>query len=222
MNKLYYTALGDSLTNSISSTLCYGFAYRLCRYLKDKHYNVHFKNTAQPGLTSSGLMNQLEFNDALRSAIEEADLITITLGSNNLLRCTSNNYCRINEKTANEAVSKFKEDWLDILYCIRTELNCEADIYVLNIYNPYSIKDSNYELADHYIKLVNRAIAFPPLVKDYDYSVVDIYNCFKNADTNYLTFFDYPFSYIIRDPHPNYEGHYKMTKELIKCINSHK
>jgi hypothetical protein len=154
-------------------------------------------------------------------AVEKADFITITIGSNNLLKCASNNYFKINEEKAEEEVCTFKEDWLDILESLRTELNCHADIYVFTIYNPYHPKDCNYELADHYIRLINRAITFPPIVMDYDYKIVDIYSAFKDCDTNYLTFFNYPFNFIIRDPHPNYEGHYKMTKELIKCMNSY-
>lgn len=218
MDTLRYTALGDSISGGLTCLICDGFPYRLSRYLNNKCCSTKFNNFAKPRLTSHGLLNQLKKSKEIRHAVKHSDLITITIGGNNLLKCCSSNYCKINKKIADTEVQQFKEDWLCILDCIRNDIGSEAKICVMTLYNPYCCTDTNYDTAEHYIHLINRAISFPPLLRDYNYSAADVSDAFRNGNGDKWTFFNYPFSDWFRDPHPNYEGHRQITKTFIQCI----
>lgn len=215
MRGCLYTALGDSLTNGFLAYMSTGFSYRLCHYLRREYGSTEFYNFGVPGLKSQGLLKQLKTQEKVRYYIKRADLVTISIGGNNLLRCAHDNYCHINTEKAQEGTNNFVRDWPLILHCIRDELASDADIFVMTLYNPYPVKDKNYDTAEHYIQIINSAICDEALIKNYEYRVVDIYSTFKNLCPPKLTHFDLA----IRDPHPTYEGHHIIAKEFMRCVS---
>lgn len=216
MRGCLYTALGDSITNGFMAYMSTGFSFRLNHYLKRQYGSSNFYNFGVPGLKSDGLLRQLNGQKNVRHFVKCSDLITISIGGNNLLKCTHDNYCRIDKIKAEKGADNFIKDWPAILYSLRDELASDADIFVMTLYNPYSIKDKNYAVADHYIQLVNNCICDEALKKKYEYCSVDVYSSFKNLCASKLTYFNLA----IRDPHPNYEGHHVIAKDFIRCIGA--
>ncbi|MDP4142894.1 MAG: GDSL-type esterase/lipase family protein [Bacillota bacterium] len=216
MSEYYYTALGDSITSESTSYMFNGFSYQLYKYLEKCHDGVIFKNLAKPSLTSHGLLMQIRKSTAVRNSIKKADIITITIGGNNLLKGTVNNYTNINKEISEAGVNRFKKDWPVILSYIRGPIASHADIYVLTLYNPFLYSDPNYKLADHYIGKINSIIKNPILVNAYRYKVVDIYDDFESRQGKTWTFFNT----MLRDPHPNLQGHLQIAKAFINSISS--
>lgn len=220
MNGYSYTALGDSITNGFAAYACNGFAFNLCKFLKCKYAFKCCKNLGIPGLTSRGLLQNLNSSSEMRHAVKNSSIITISIGGNNIRKCTSDNYNHINKNIADKELFKFKQDWITILECIRNDIGSSAKIYVMTLFNPYSYNDCNYELADFYIQQLNNIISDPYLLSSYGYSVVDVYSYFKMNNSEYWTFFNYPFNSIARSPHPTEEGHYQITKAFINSIQN--
>lgn len=206
-SKLNYTALGDSITDGFMAYLLGGFVYRFSSYLRCKYGCVESCNFGCPGLSSCGLLKQLQCDWDIKHSVKRADIITITIGGNNFLKCTSRDYKCISRRLATKWIEHFKEDWPEILDNIRRKLCSEAEIYVMNLNNPYCPNDENYDIADHYIREFNSIIEDSSLVGEYDYNVVDVYCLFKENRDKEWTFFDHLF---LRDPHPNWEGNQQI------------
>jgi lysophospholipase L1-like esterase len=205
--KYYYAALGDSITSGIGPLIFNGFVYRIYDFLRTKFCNVAFVNLGKPGLTSSGLLEQLCKDCEVRTAVKKANMITISIGGNNLLKSAFKNYECINKKNASAGVEQFERDWIRILQCIRNSIGSKAKLYVMTIYNPYNKEHQNYKIADHYVECINSIIHNPNLIENYGYIVVDIYDYFEDHPECDWTFFNF----FIRDPHPNYEGNKKIA-----------
>jgi lysophospholipase L1-like esterase len=213
---ILYTALGDSISGGFGARITCGFAYRFCDYLTCKYCSVKCRNLACPGLTSCGLLQQLRKDPEVRCCVKAADVITISIGGDNLLKCTCDNYRTICRKSAEKWVGRFREDWPRILDCIRRGLCSQAQLYVMTLYNPYHHCDCNYELADYYIRQINSIIADPILVQTYNYVVVDVYTCFESNRCKDWTFFS---DCLLRDPHPNCEGQRQIYCMFKKAYN---
>jgi hypothetical protein len=206
-DKLRYLALGDCLTKGPLALFLDGFAYRFCRFLSCTHRCVNCRNLGRFGLKSWGLLRQLKCDREVKYAVKEADIITISIGGNNILRSASNNYTCINKRIAHEGIEYFREDWPKILYNIRNTLCSEAEVYVMNLYNPYCPNDPNYEIADYFICELNSIIEDRRLINIYSYNVVDVYCKFERNKDKEWTFFQNIF---FRDPHPNWEGNQQI------------
>lgn len=81
----YYLALGDSITAG------YGvgsknFAFFYYSYLRSFNPNLRYINYGINGLTTGGLAKQLVSNNNLKNSVTQAKVITLTIGSNDLLQ----------------------------------------------------------------------------------------------------------------------------------------
>ncbi len=83
-DKIEYVALGDSIASGFQPnemSLKEGnYSDLIKKYLEKKGKEVSLKNYAKPGQTTQGLKDQLEDLD-----ISKADIITLSIGSNNML-----------------------------------------------------------------------------------------------------------------------------------------
>ena len=151
-----YVALGDEI--SIESDDDYDVEY--VSLIKDFLYalndNLDYSNLSKEGITSSELLNIIDDN---KEKIKDSDLITISIGGNNILNAVLENL-RVDEsilKNCDEEkfdsiiseylnseeikteilneVNKFSKDFPNIIKKIK-KLAPKADIYVNAIYNP--------------------------------------------------------------------------------------
>lgn len=205
--ELRYTALGDAITGGAMAYFFIGFAYRFCDFLRCKYGCVKCCNFGCPGLTSCCLLKQLKYDCEVKAAVKKSDIITITVGGCNLLKASFEGYQCINRNLAHKWIDRFREDWPKIMYRIRKELCSEAEIYVMNVYNPYCPSDPNYEIADYYICGINSIICDLSLRREYNYNVVDVYCLFEENRDKEWTFFDHIF---LKNPNPNWEGNQRI------------
>ncbi|SHH80838.1 hypothetical protein [Clostridium grantii] len=215
-NNFIYTALGDDLSSLLPSFIFYGFPYRICRYFKQNNFKVEFHNFAKPKFTSNDLFFQLRSNFEIRQQIKKSNVLTLSIGANNLLLGVNETYTDINGKSVKKSIESFKEDWNFILYFIRNCIGSKATIYIMTIYNPFNTKDPNFTVADYYIQLANSIIKDEFWIKTYDYKIVDVYESFKFSSKNNFTFFE---TYL-REPYPTFTGNKIIAEEFISQIKS--
>lgn len=211
-----YTALGDDISSGFGAILLRGFAYRINKFLKSKYPYVVFNNFAKPSYTSNDLLTQLISNSQTRLSVKNSKIITISIGANNLLKGVADNFSELDGRILRYEVEVFRKDWTEILYFIRQRICSEASIYVMNLYNPYSLDDPNYSIAEYYINCINSIINSDFWTKTYNYKVVDIHEYFKVNSCKKLTFFNS----CVKEPFPSFKGCKYIAEAFIHAINS--
>lgn len=234
-----YTVLGDSIAAG----------YRLDDYTRDgvtppSSYAALFagkvgatkvNNLAKTGSDTSDTLNFLS-QQAYIDAVKEADIITLSMGSNDILGPGGKMICAslgissldragevinalnvqsklkaldeyINKpeqvKIFNDAIAKFKVNWVKIIDRIR-ELNPDAVLIVDNFYNPY--KALNIEgvttlgnTVQGYLDTMNSYIK-SHAYNGQKYVIADVESVSGKTNVALLPNFDL-------DPHPNKDGH---------------
>ncbi|MBN6192884.1 hypothetical protein JQN58_39080 [Aneurinibacillus sp. BA2021] len=210
--QMKYVALGDSIARGKGAKKREGYVYLFHRFLMEQYGNVALSNQAISGIGSRGMLAQLHLNPAVRRAVREADIMTISIGGNNLLAATSRNYHFIHPYQAKQGIALFCKQWPLLLSTIRERLNAKATLYVINLYNPYRSNEPNYATADMYIKQINAEIGNSKYIKRYKYQVVPIYSTFKGQldEENWKTCAYTHFCQRKRDPHPTRQGYQEI------------
>jgi lysophospholipase L1-like esterase len=204
--RICYTALGDSLSFGLGAFLFQGYARMLSHYFKETTPFASTKNTSKILATGGELLFQLRSNLGVRSAVSCSNLLTISIGGNNLLRALKNNYTAFNEEIALQGVYNFSEEWPLILHEIRACIGYDGPAYVMTVYNPCRCDDPRYPLFDKYIRMINSVIRDRELVSAYNYEIVDVYKLFEANHCKDWTYLYHTFSNI----HPTTEGHRQM------------
>ena len=81
-----YVALGDSISFGMSATNNAGYTTMFSNHLKSlqQYTNLNFVNASQPGYSTSDLLQQIN-NPSVQAELSKANIITISIGGNNLL-----------------------------------------------------------------------------------------------------------------------------------------
>jgi lysophospholipase L1-like esterase len=221
--RIRYTALGDSIAAGYGAANHYGYVDYFRDYLRTLAPRVDLSNDATPGLGSGGLLIQLRYDSSIRDDTRAADVVTISIGGNNLLPCASNNYSTLNTPCAAAGVAAFQYDWPRVLSALRTDIGARGQLLVLTLYNPYRGNDTNYATADAYIEQINAAIRNPSYTSTYGYKVADAHTDFKGQwpDGTWKVCTWTHFCEAVRDPHPTDKGHQELAS-LHKPLYSSK
>ncbi|MED4453605.1 GDSL-type esterase/lipase family protein [Metabacillus fastidiosus] len=201
---LKYAALGDSLTVGVGASLfAPGFVFYYARFIeRNLCLPVRINVYAKSGIETGDVLEIVK-TKALHEKINEANIITLSAGANDLI-----NASRTFESTGNneELMRSLKEcrENIDHIMDVIKELksNCGQPymIRLLNLYNPFP----DIQFADKWIQLFNRALnGFDDghLIR-----VADIYSAFKGKEAELLS---------VDKVHPNDRG-YQL---IAKCLN---
>jgi lysophospholipase L1-like esterase len=239
---LVYTAIGDAIAlgvggeyNSVSDPLK-GYDDYLVENLKDKYPqdDIILHNVAGRRDTSSDLLNKLMYDETVISAVANADIITVSVGANNLILpvwpifeqifsgviSPEEGVYEIFGKTAEfqAGVNQFKQDWPKIVEQLKV-LSPNAQIFATTMYNPFTLDNPLYNLADAYINQINAEIQDKSF--QHDYKVADVYSDFykyeskaykKGYDKNYTPLIHQDLPDVV---HPTPLG-YQRICDLIK------
>jgi len=220
--KIYYVALGDSLAEGQNpySMIGYGYSDYVSNYLKNNDIlEFYTKKFAKSGYRITDLRRDIEDNKritienrevAIKEALAKSDLITISIGANDLfykLSITSNmsfSIERIDEVYA--YIDEIVSDLDSLLKMIRKYAN--EDIILIGYYNPLiGVSTNEKEKIDNLFLYSNEK--FKEIADIYDVYYVDIYNIFKN----HPEYIPNPL-----DIHPSLDGYEDIAKEIIKLI----
>ncbi len=202
-------ALGDSLTQGVGDdTDQGGYVGILDRTLQVLDTNVHFQNFGKRGNRTDQLLHRLEEEPALAEALEEADMIIITIGANDIMQVLKENIMDLEISYFNEEQTSYEERLHEIFDTIRS-LNEDASIYLLGIFNPFKnyFEDIpeldqivlNWNDIGREIVSENENSTFVPIDDLFDDDAADLF-----AKDNF---------------HPNYDGYYLMAERILEYFN---
>jgi len=136
---VHFVAVGDSLTEGVGDETKRGGYVPLVADALQQNFelsSVEKDNYGVSGERSDQILKRVKKDTDLRNSLASADIITMTVGGNDLFQAFQKN---LNAKTAKQfdrSIKKYGTQVSNILAEMR-ELNPKAPIYVVGIYNPY-------------------------------------------------------------------------------------
>lgn len=223
-NCFQYTALGNSIAFGKGASFTvndpenhgYGYVYYLRDFLSTIFPCVNLINLANPGDTSTDLLQKLQ-TDVFKEAVKKADVITISIGGNDLLNCV-----RVPQPPPiiaaclSNAVATFAQNWPLIMREIRKSIRSHAEILVMTIYDPFNDENPLVKTAIQNINNVIKANRFT-----FHYKVVDVHADFLGQFTNttqskiclWTHFCEPPVPPdFLPNPHPTDSGHLEIAR----------
>jgi lysophospholipase L1-like esterase len=180
-------ALGDSISYGYNLGLNndqpskYAFPYLLGRM---QHAEV--QDLAVPGATSVDLLNSLQ-SQQVRAALQDSDIVTIDIGSNDLLSIASRDGFFTNPPSSltvaeqaqfASAIQQFSRNLPAILQTVHT-LAPSAHIVLYNLYDPFSMRQlALHTIGEQMIGEENQIIS--TVAGQANLPVVDAYDLFNN------------------------------------------
>ena len=223
-SRIRYVALGDSIAYGygLRNREQDSYVGRVRDYLETQYDSVFCSNLGTNGLESGELLERLtdesnKWYQKYRANLRGANIVTISIGSNDLLHLLRldgdmGKYLREGDAVFRQACEEFAETFPRIIQEI-LEIAPGAAIYVDNVYNPcraLSQFESMYDVADRYISLLNGT--FDGQQK---FVLVDIKKIFDNSEEKLL---NVTLNGGSVDPHPNTEGHRQIADAVIREI----
>ena len=198
-NNLNYVTLGDSLSKGVTPYFANGYGYS--NYIVDYLKKNNKLNSYNDDFTSidyriTDLINLININyetnnQTINQAIHSADIITISVGMQEL-------YYKINTNDTNiyTYIDKMLEDTEELFTLIRKNNN--KKIYMLGYYNT---KNTNQDLFNY------ANIKLKEICQKNKITYIDTQSIFyKNT-----TYFENPNSF-----NPNLQGYYKIYEKIIE------
>lgn len=134
-----YTAIGDSLTEGIGDlTNSGGFVPLVANDLQEQYHlnGVQTDNFGKNGDRSDQILKRIKKNEDIQKGLASADLITLTVGGNDLMKVIKGDVFRLTKDSFKKPLKSYQKEVEKLLTEIR-KYNEEAPIYVLGIYNPF-------------------------------------------------------------------------------------
>lgn len=151
-------SVGDSLTEGVGDSTNRG---GYIPYLKDKLEedkgisDAHFYNFGVKGNRSDQLLKRLN-SKKIMNAIDEADMVIVTIGGNDMMKVVRENLSSLNMKAFQKQKQIFKENLDDTLFKIREE-NPNSMVVLVGLYNPFFTWFANIKEIDEIVMEWNRS-----------------------------------------------------------------
>ncbi|MCI9434254.1 MAG: hypothetical protein HFI86_03110 [Bacilli bacterium] len=204
-----YLALGDFLTVGVTAETQdnYSFADYVYEYLEEKNVvDEYIKDFADNTYRTTDLIRDIKDNKqieidgktrTLKNALIKADLLTVTVGTNDVISIMSSENSNSNFYDYLDSILVDMEELFGLL-----RQYCKEDIIVIGYYNPY-FGNKKYESAFSYM---NTKVNY--LSQKYGINYVDIYDLYaSNLD----------FLPVINDIHPSSKG-YSSIFDMVKPV----
>ncbi len=212
---LEYVAFGDSLAHGYpyhNENKAYSYTDFILKQLnnvEELKNKVSYTNYGISGFTSSDLLTQISNNDVLRK-VSKADIITINIGGNDMLRAL-NKYSLDDYESILGTIDKYADNLVEIFTELRDK-NPNAHIYMANLFIPSTKNDNsiNQDKARYIVSYINRIITNTS--KPYNIKVVQVESIFKGHE------FGTPDSWFFDPLHPNQRGYSEMAKPFFTVI----
>lgn len=206
---ILYLALGDSLTRGVGDvTQKYGYTIRLQQELEKWPLieSVELDNRGKNGRRSDQLLELLQ-KGHYDKELAEANLISISLGGNDVMKIVKNNLFTMNKLMFDQELPLFIERYEQIVAEIR-KINADAPILLVGFYNPFSI-------------VVDEATPFEPIISEWNQAVEqlaanDVNACFVSVEDLFVSNED--MVYHVDFFHPNSAGYDRMSKRIIDTM----
>ncbi|WP_010623469.1 GDSL-type esterase/lipase family protein [Companilactobacillus versmoldensis] len=216
-------AIGDSLTEGIGDSKSVGGGY-VTRLKHKVHSKYDVKTTANnfgvSGNTSSQIIDRISFDQKIHKELPKADIITVTVGGNDFMHLLKKKGMDITEKDIATEQTAFDQR-LGVLLADIRHYNADAPIYLVGIYNPFSIYLSNVKDAkEAFVKWGQGSQEVARSVNNTYY--VDINELYQNKYVNKKAEKTGTNPYLSKDDHfhPNATGYDMMTNKIFSKVQN--
>ncbi|MGT2911742.1 SGNH/GDSL hydrolase family protein [Streptococcus cameli] len=143
VQSFHYVAIGDSLTQGVGDTTNQGGFVPLVAQslINDYGYQVSYDNFGISGNTSNQILKRMKQEKQIATSLKKADMMTLTVGGNDLRKVILDNIVRLELKTFDKPITRYQKRLLEIIALARKN-NPDLPIYVLGIYNPFYLNFS--------------------------------------------------------------------------------
>ncbi len=222
---LELVAIGDSLTEGVGDTTnSGGFIPYIAKKLQENYSiaKVETKNYGVSGNRSDQILKRIESDDEIRGSLETADVITLTVGGNDLMKVIKAElFNNLTVESFADPLEEYQNGLEEIFREIRT-LNSTAPIYLFGIYNPFYVHFSEIEEMQTIVSNWNNGTESVVEMQENSYFIPIndlLYNGLNgesgvtsDSDTNELIY-DYDHF------HPNNLGYQIMANALYERMN---
>lgn len=218
--EVVYVSLGDSIATGTTTPLTsptYPYPDQFRDYLDEINpgANIIRYDFETDGDQTSDLFGKLQTNTSIRNAVIAADVITVSIGGNNLMAACKTwlglyDFFNPDRSELETGYAEFVAQWGAIMSEIRS-LNDTAAIITMTLYNPYNTSDTTmHQLTDsYYFNSLGTGMndLITGLASTYQYEVADAFLAFDAYSTGNMIQVNllYPDSFT-RNPHPNQTG----------------
>lgn len=137
---LHLVGLGDSLTHGVGDdTNSGGYVALTAADLRGTGIaTVTTDNFGKTGDTASQVQKRLDSQPKIQAGLKQADIITITVGGNDLMHVLQKNLFELKESQVTKGITQFQKRLRHLLESVQA-LNADAPIYLFGIYNPFYV-----------------------------------------------------------------------------------
>lgn len=170
--------LGDSLTHGVGDPENKGGYVHMIKQKLNKEHNVSVttNNFGKTGDRSDQIEKRVETSKKLQDALEDADVITMTVGGNDLMQVMQNNFMALAANKLDKVMPKEEEKYdakLSSLFAAVRKYNSKAPIFLISVYNPFYVYFPNLTPMQEYTEEWNK-IAESHAEKDDKMEFVDV------------------------------------------------
>lgn len=209
-DKLSYVSLGDGLSKGINQNNyeSYGYSDYLSNYLKQNNkLKLYTKDFTEKDMRITDLIKMIEDNKytyidnkklTIQNVIKNANIITISLGMNEILYKYNN---EINESYMYSYIEEITNDMKKLIKLIKKYNN--KKIFILGLYNSKEDTTLNKYIIDannHLKKISDKE----------NINFINLYDIFKN--NKHLI-------YNSNNYYPNHDGYKLIANKIIKMLN---
>ena len=209
---LRIVAAGDSLTQGVGdSTESGGYLPYLENLLLKKGIReISVENFGVKGHRTDQLLRKLG-EDEVRSAVENADLVTVTIGGNDMMKIIRQNIFDLEMELFEEEKEAYASRIAGIMERVHS-INPEAAVVLIGFYNPFFSWFSDIAEMNQVVEDWNRMSR--EVVERYENGIfVEIDEIFLDLNQN-LLFEDYF--------HPNDQGYELISEEVFEQVDGEK
>jgi len=215
-------AVGDSLTQGVGDSKSVGGGYvtRLTKRVQNKYkIKTESHNYGVSGDTSQQIMARIKSDKKMHQDLPKADIITVTVGGNDFMHLLQRKGLDLTAGDIADEQVQFDKRLKQLLTDIRA-YNDDAPIYLIGIYNPFSIYLSNVKNAKTAFINWNNASAKVASTFNDTY-FVDINNLYqpKGITKKIKKTGSNPYLYTKDHFHPNGTGYDMMTDKVFAKVN---
>ncbi|GAB4074872.1 hypothetical protein GCM10028778_23750 [Barrientosiimonas marina] len=205
--KTYVTAVGDSLTQGVGDDVVDGGYVGILDNQINKNKNImSFANFGKRGNRSDQLLERLS-QPKITDSIKHADMVLVTIGANDIMQVVKENVTDLHIEQFKPAKQAYKHRLQRIFNNIH-DLNQDAAIYLIGIYNPFEHYFDSIDELDMIVDDWNET--GQNITEEYDQAAfIPIDDLFASGNTD--LFADDNF-------HPSHEGYQRMAKRVLNHI----
>src|SRR5699024_8003996 len=143
----------------------------------------------------------------IKESLEEADIILITIGANDIMQIFKENFTDLDMNQFETGQNNY-ENRLHEIYSDLESMNSRADIYLVGFYNPFS--EHFPVIAEVEVIMENWNELGEDITDEYDQvSYIPTNSLFEDTSTKFLSDDNF---------HPNHMGYERMAKQVLEYI----